>query len=244
MAVARRVGRSRSTWEETQRLFQYHVNFSAHIAYRVRARMDKGYIPAAPASARQRLRVLGTRSTHASEGGGRGHAHASLTRSPLPLSSLTHPPAPPSLPSPKAAPARASSPAPSHANRSLRPRPHNTAIAKIPPIAGYGRSRAIGSLTHKSSQRPQRTPVRRALRSPHSSHRCSLLDDTSRPAGVLMSRMRSLATLSARRTSSASPSHAPASVSRRLIRPHRETTRMHTASRSTARSRSRYLTPK
>ena len=163
---------------------------------------------------------------------------------PPPLSSLTHPPAPPSLPLPKAAPARASSPAPSHANRSLRPRPHNTAIAKIPPIAGYGRGRAIGTLTHKSSQRPQRTPVRRALRSPLSSHRCSLLDDTSRPAGVLMSRMRSLATLSARSTSSASPSHAPASVSRRLIRPHRETTRMHTASRSTARSRSRYLTPK
>ena len=211
--------------------------------------MDKGYIPAAPASARQRLRVLGTRSTHASEGGGRGHAHArrSLAHRCLSALSLT-PPAPPSLPSPKAAPARASSPAPSHANRSLRPRPHNTAIAKIPPIAGYGRGRAIGTLTHKSSQRPQRTPVRRALRSPLSSHRCSLLDDNSRarcrPAGVTMSRMRSLATLSARSTSSASPSHAPASVSRRLIRPHRETTRMHTASRSTARSRSRYLTPK
>ena len=90
------VGRSRSTWEETQRLFQYHVNFSAHIAYRVRARMDKGYIPAAPASARQRLRVLGTRSTHASEGGGRGYAHArrSLAHrclSALSLTPLLHP---------------------------------------------------------------------------------------------------------------------------------------------------------
>ena len=129
----------------------------------------------------------------------------------------------------------------------ITPPSPDTSDHRIRPMRPGDRHDA-NTLTHKSSQRPQRTPVRRALRSPLSSHRCSLLDDTSRarcrPAGVTMSRMRSLATLSARSTSSASPSHAPASVSRRLIRPHRETTRMHTASRSTAQSRSRYLTPK